>query len=82
MQPRELFRFLLSRVGSDWTDVHREAVSQLDDEEPIFWLVARNEAEKRASVRPGENSYYSGLYIDENNGLREQLDIRKALPES
>jgi hypothetical protein len=64
-----LFRFLLSRVGKDWTDVHHEAVSRLDDEEPIFWLVARTEAEKRPSVLLGENSYYSGLYIDENNRL-------------
>lgn len=64
-----LSRFLLSRVGKDWTEVHREAVSRLDDEEPIFWLVARTEAEKRPWVLVGESSYYSGLYIDENNCL-------------
>lgn len=64
-----LFRFLLSRVGRDWTDVHSEAVSRLDDEAPIFWLVARTEAEQRAKVLVGQNSYYSGLYVDENNRL-------------
>ncbi|MFD9897352.1 hypothetical protein [Mesorhizobium sp. NPDC059025] len=64
-----LFRFLLARVGEDWTAVHREAVSRLDREEPIFWLVARNQMEKRAFVVVGENSYYSGLYVDEENRL-------------
>lgn len=64
-----LFRFLLARVGKTWTDVHREAVSRLDSEEPIFWLVACNEMEKRPFVVLGENSYYSGLYVDENNRL-------------
>lgn len=64
-----LFRFLLSRVGKDWTDVHREAVSRPDREEPIFWIVARTEAEQSSYVRIGERSYYSGLYVDENNRL-------------
>ena len=64
-----LFRFLLSRVGKDWTEVHSEAVSRLDDEAPIFWLVARTEAEKQSSVRVGENSHYSGLYVDDDNRL-------------
>lgn len=64
-----LFRFLLSRIGRDWTDVHSEAVSRLDDEAPIFWLVARTEAEQRPKVLVGQNSYYSGLYVDENNRL-------------
>jgi len=65
-----LFRFLLSRVGEDWDAVHAEAVARLDRVEPIFWLVARPEAERQPFVRIGENSYYSGLYIDEDNRLR------------
>lgn len=64
-----LFRFLLSRVGQDWDDVYREAVSRLDRPEPIFWMVARSEAEKKAQVRMGESSYYSGLYVDDQNRL-------------
>lgn len=64
-----LFRFLLSRVGKDWTQVHSEAVSRLDDEAPIFWLVARTEAEQQSSVLMGQNSYYSGLYVDDDNRL-------------
>lgn len=66
-----LFRFLLSKIGKDWTDIHKEAVSRLDREEPIFWLVARSEEEKEESVRVGENSYYSGLFVDENNILQK-----------
>lgn len=64
-----LFRFLLSRVGKDWSQAYSEAVSRLDDPKPIFWIVARSEAEKRAFVRMSESSYYSGLYVDEHDLL-------------
>ena len=64
-----MFRFLLSKVGQDWNEVHSEAVARLDKEEPIYWLVARTEDEKRPTVGIGESSYFSGLYIDENNRL-------------
>jgi hypothetical protein len=64
-----LFKFLLSRVGQDWTDIYREAVARLDRPDPIFWMVARCDSEKRAIIRAGESSYYSGLYVDENNRL-------------
>src|SRR3972149_788189 len=65
-----LYKFLLSRVGQEWSSVHSEAVSRLDKEEPIYHMVARNDAEKRRFVRCGENSIYSGLYVDENNRLQ------------
>lgn len=64
-----LFRFLLSKVGQDWTKVHSEAIARLDHEDPIFWIVARKDTEKRPVVGISENSYYNGLYIDENNKL-------------
>ncbi len=64
-----LFRFLLSKVGEDWNAAHSEAVSRLDTEEPIFWMVARSEADKRPCVRIGESSIYSGLYVNENGKL-------------
>ncbi len=64
-----LFRFLLSKVGSDWTEVHREAVARLDSADPIFWMVALTEGERKAVFRSGESSYFSGLYVDENNTL-------------
>ncbi|MER8528653.1 hypothetical protein [Mesorhizobium sp. M0663] len=64
-----LFRFLLSKVGQDWSDVHSQAVARLDRPDPIFWIVALNDADKHSFVRVGENSYYSGLYLDQDNRL-------------
>ncbi|MEO1494825.1 MAG: hypothetical protein AAFV19_21980 [Pseudomonadota bacterium] len=64
-----LFRFLLSKVGEDWSAVHSEAVSRLDREDPVYWLIARCAAEERRFVRIGESTYYSGLCIDEDNRL-------------
>ena len=66
-----LFKFLLSKVGKEWTAIHSEAVSRLDKEEPIFWLVARTKNDRREVVNISENSYYSGLYIDENGILQK-----------
>jgi len=66
-----LFRFLLSKVGCDWAEVHSEAVSRLDQPDPIFWLVALHEHERRDVVGVGESSYYSGLYVDEEGKLQK-----------
>ena len=66
-----LYRFLLSKIGEDWTKIHSEAIKRLDCEEPIYHLVARNDSEKRDYVGCDESSYYSGLYIDENNKLQK-----------
>ncbi|AQY21641.1 hypothetical protein [Riemerella anatipestifer] len=66
-----LFRFLLSKVGSDWDSVFNEAKSRLDRTEPIFWMVALTEDEKQDFVRIGESSYFSGLFVDENNILQK-----------
>ncbi|MGX9144292.1 hypothetical protein [Mesorhizobium sp. 128a] len=64
-----LFRFLLSKVGQDWSEVHSQAVARLDRQDPIFWMVALNDGDKKPFVRIGDNSYYSGLYVDEDNRL-------------
>jgi hypothetical protein len=64
-----LFKFLLTRVGESWPETYSEAASRLDRLEPIFWIVARSEIERKPVVLLGENSYFSGLYIDENNRL-------------
>lgn len=48
-----LYKFLLSKIGEDWTSVHSEALSRLDKEEPIFYLVARNDSEKNDFVYCG-----------------------------
>lgn len=65
-----LFRFLQSRVGTEWDNVFSEANSRLDKTEPIFWIVAINEDEKEEYVRVGESTYFSGLYVDENGILQ------------
>ena len=66
-----LFRFLQSKVGRPWNEVHSEAASRLDNEEPIFWLVAKDRESGDAIVfAGGENSYFNGLYIDDNDILQ------------
>jgi hypothetical protein len=65
-----LFRFLLSKVGADWDDVYAEAAARLDRPDPIFWLVARQERDRRDVVGVGDNTYFSGLYVDDDNRLR------------
>ena len=65
-----LFRFLFSKIGKPWDQIHSEAVSRLDREEPIFWLVAMHEHERQEYVRVGEASYYSGMFVDENGLLQ------------
>ncbi|BFM51321.1 hypothetical protein [Marinomonas sp. THO17] len=65
-----LFKFLLSKVGSVWSEVHSEAVSRLDKEAPIYWMVSENKDSAEEYIRAGENSYYSGLYVDAGGILR------------
>ncbi len=65
-----LFRFLLSKVGSEWDEIFSEAKSRLDKTDPIFWLVALNQNEKEDIIRVGESTYYSGMYVDGAGILR------------
>lgn len=65
-----LFRFLLSKVGSEWSDVYSEALARLDRSEPIFWLVALRPQDEKEYIRTGESSYFSGLRVDEDGVLR------------
>ena len=65
-----LFRFLLSKVGCDWDVVHSEAVSRLDKEEPIFWMVSKSLHSSNEVVRLGESTFFSGLFVDESRVLR------------
>jgi hypothetical protein len=65
-----LFRFLLSKVGEPWAGVLSEAIARLDREEPIYWMVALQESERRAVVRVGDRTFYSGLYVDEAGTLQ------------
>jgi hypothetical protein len=66
-----LFKFLLSRIGEDWATTYSEAVARIDRPEPIFWMVSTGGIDRKSVVRIGENTYYSGLYVDERNVLAE-----------
>lgn len=68
-----LFKFLLANVGRKWNEVHAEAVSRLDRPDPIFWLVALREHQRRPYVLIGESSYFSGMYVDAD-GLLQLVD--------
>lgn len=68
-----LFKFLLSKVGKDFVTTHSEALSRIDKEDPIFWLIAKTEDDKQEVVRVDENTYYSGLYVDDN-GLIQKVN--------
>src|SRR5688572_6752235 len=65
-----LFKFLLSKVGSNRNEVFSEAKSRLDKQEPIFWIVALNDEEKKDYIRVGESTYFSGLFVDNNSVLQ------------
>lgn len=78
-----LFRFLLANVGRPWAEIYSEAKPRLDSTEPIYWLVARAETERRDYVRVGESSYFSGLYVDEQGLLQlvnPQLGLEDMTP--
>lgn len=65
-----LFMFLLSAVGRPWSDVHHEVLARLDSDEPLYWMVALDEVDRAEVVRLGDNSFYSGLFVDEGGLLR------------
>lgn len=66
-----LYKFLLSKVGQDWTAVKKEAQSRLDKEDAIYSMVVEAEDVGNGMTRMGESSYYSLLIVDENNILRK-----------
>lgn len=65
-----LFRFLLTKIGNDWNEVFSEAKARLDKTEPIYWIVALNEYDRKDFVRVGESSYFSGMYVDDEGKLQ------------
>ena len=68
-----LFKFLLSKIGRNWNEVFSEAKSRLDKQEPIFWIVALNEEEKKDYIRIGESTFFSGLFVD-NDGILQLVN--------
>lgn len=66
-----LYRFLLSKVGKNWNEIYKEAVSRLDKPEPIFHLVSKNDSDSKDYIYCGESSIWSKLFVDENNILQK-----------
>lgn len=71
-----LYKFLLSKVGCVWKEVHSEAVSRLDREEPIFWMVILDPTSPHHSrsysngvVWLGESSQYNALTVNSDGIL-------------
>ncbi len=73
-----LYMFLLSKVGQDFTAIHKEALSRLDSEDAIYHLVLTPEVIRQGHgkygyVNCGESSRYSALFIDEDNTLQKLM---------
>ena len=65
-----LFRFLLSREDEPWGQTFSDAVARLDQTAPIFEMVALRAEDRKGVVRGGDNSYYSGMFVDDDGILR------------
>jgi hypothetical protein len=66
-----LYKFLLSKVGQDFDIVYSEVVGRVDNKDAIYNIIRKNEFEKGEYVTCGESSYFSKLYIDDNNLLQK-----------
>ncbi len=75
-----LFKFLLSKVGKNWNEIFSEAKARLDKTEPIFWIVALNEEDKKDYVRLGESTYFSGLFVDKDDIVNPNLKASDMKP--
>jgi hypothetical protein len=63
-----LYKFLLSKVGQPYEEVYKEAISRLDNPEPIKHIVRKQNDD--GYVRVGESSWYSSLFEDDDGILR------------
>lgn len=68
-----LYRFLLNSVGKPFSQVYSEAVSRLDNPEPISRMVVNDATGDQGYLRTGESTYYSTLYVD-GNGILQIVD--------
>lgn len=76
-----LFRFLLSKVGKEWKEIFSEAKSRLNQEDPIFWMVAlQGEETPHEIVRLSEHSYWSKLFVD-SDGILRKVNAEEKAPE-
>lgn len=91
-----LFKFLLSSVGKNWDEIYSKVVSRVESKDPIFWMVLEGgkpldienltilKNTNQSFVRVSENTYFSSLYVDENNLLQKinpKLTIQELHPQ-
>ena len=67
------FNCLLAPGGRLWLAVLGAGGRRLPPPDPIFWLVALHEHQRRPYVLIGESSYFSGMYVDAD-GLLQLVD--------
>jgi len=67
-----LFIFLLKNVGKEWKHVFSEAKSRLDTEDPIHYMVKKDN-NGCGYFGCSESSYYSTLYVD-NDDILQYVD--------
>lgn len=60
-----LFYFLVKQIGQPWDKVFSEVCGRLDTTEPVFWLVALHEHQKRDLVRIGDSSFIRACLLME-----------------
>jgi len=85
-----LYKFLLSKVGCNWDEVHSEAVSRLDKEDPIWYIVKLDVNPVRMGgksfptsvVWMGDTSQYSALTVNEDRILVKIDENAKPYPPS
>lgn len=69
-----LFYFLIKEIGKPWNEIFSEVCGRLDTTEPVFWLVALHEHQRRDLVCIGASSFYPCLFVDEN-GILQQVNL-------
>jgi hypothetical protein len=85
-----LYKFLLSKVGCNWDEVHSEAVSRLDKQDPIWYMVKLDvnpvimggKSYPSSVVWMGDTSQYSALTVNEDRILVKIDENAKPYPPS
>jgi len=86
-----LYKFLLSKIGNEWNIVYSEAVSRLDKQEPIWYLVdldydsdvsviSRLTGEEISYTYVGEASIYSLLTVRDGILVKANEDAELPKP--
>ena len=70
-----LYKFLLSKVGEPYSEVHSEASSRIDrsDYPDVINNMVVDSGSDEGYFRYGESTYYSTLYVDKD-GLLQLVD--------